>query len=175
MAAGSATPTGGTAARATAARGTATWGTTPRRSIEAEAARRGRAAVVDGCVALLEGRPVDAELVAALGGPAASWAATGEGRDPWLRVWGARGLLWLWDPSATGPLTVALDDESWRVREMAAKVVARHEVDDALEAVAALARDTVPRVRAAAARALARLSGADGIRPSGAAAERPRR
>jgi hypothetical protein len=41
---------------------------------------------------------------------------------------------------------------------MAAKVVARRRLGDALAAVAALQQDPVPRVRAAAARALAVLT-----------------
>ena len=40
------------------------------------------------------------------------------------------------------------------VREMAGKVIARHRVGDALDVVAALCADTVPRVRAAAERAV---------------------
>lgn len=76
----------------------------------------------------------------------------------WFRVWGARGLLWNWDDSATGAITAALRDPSWRVREMAAKVIARHLVGDALAAVAGLRDDPAPRVRAAANRAVARLT-----------------
>jgi hypothetical protein len=52
----------------------------------------------------------------------------------------------------------ALADPAWRAREMAAKVVARRRLDDALEAVARLSWDPVPRVRAAASRALVRLT-----------------
>jgi len=44
------------------------------------------------------------------------------------------------------------------VREMAAKVIARHEVGDALGAVFALTHDPVARVRAAASRAVVLLS-----------------
>jgi hypothetical protein len=58
-----------------------------------------------------------------------------------------RGLLWAWDSA----VSIALRDESWRVREMAAKV-ARHLVGDALPAVVELRDDPVPRVRAAAQR-----------------------
>lgn len=76
----------------------------------------------------------------------------------WLRVWGARGLLWSWDPPAVDAVRVALTDEAWRVREMAAKVVARHLVDDVQPNVAELVHDPVPRVRAAASRALALLA-----------------
>ncbi len=125
-----------------------------------ECARRGPAQVVDGCVALLEGREVDGELVLALGGAPARWAVAGGegGPDYWLRVWAARGLLYVWDDSATPAVLAALSDEAWRVREMAAKVVARHRLGDALPAVAARADDPVARVRAAAERAVVRLT-----------------
>lgn len=56
-------------------------------------------------------------------------------------------------------LVRATEDPYWRVREMAAKVVARHVVADALEAVGLLREDPVPRVRAAAERAVARVLG----------------
>ncbi len=132
----------------------------PRESIEAECARRGQGSVVAGCVALLAGREADAELIVALGGPPARWAVTGEPPGPpyWLRVWAARGLLWAWDDEALPVVLAALDDGAWRVREMALKVVARHRLDEALPAVADLQADRVPRVRAAASRALVRLT-----------------
>jgi hypothetical protein len=52
----------------------------------------------------------------------------------------------------------ALNDEAWRVREMALKVVARHRLKDSLATVADLREDASARVRAAASRALMRLS-----------------
>lgn len=139
------------------------WGRTPRESIEEQCARRGRDAVVDGCLALLAGQSADPHLVVALGGPPARWAVTGEagGPDYWLRVWALRGLLWAWEDRATGPVVAALEDEAWRVRELALKVVARHELGDALAAAAARQDDPVARVRGAAARALVRLTRAD--------------
>jgi hypothetical protein len=54
-----------------------------------------------------------------------------------------------------------MSDEAWRVREMAAKVTARHLVGDALPEVLALRDDPVPRVRAAAERAVARITQAE--------------
>jgi len=138
-----------------------TWGRTPRDSIERECARRGRDAVVAGCMALLDRQNADDELIYALGGPPARWVFTDEppGPDYWLRVWAARGLLWAWDDAALPCLMRALADEAWRVREMALKVVARHRLDDAVPTVAALRHDPVPRVAAAAARTLVRLTG----------------
>ncbi len=141
---------------------TSSW-TTPRQSIEAECGRRGRSAVVAGCVDLLEQREVDPELIVALGGPPARWALDADSRggpDYWLRVWAARVLLWTWDDSARPALLRALDDEAWRVREMAVKVFARHGVGAAVQPIAELQSDPSARVRAAAARALSRLTAA---------------
>ncbi len=138
------------------------WGQTPRQSVERLCASRGEAAVVSGCVALLEGADadVDGELVVALGGPPARWALTGEpsGPDYWLRTWAARGLLYAWNDEAVPAVLFALRDEAWRVREMAAKVVARRHLDEALGLVADLQGDENARVRAAASRALATLA-----------------
>ena len=134
---------------------------TPRQRIEIECARRGKRAVVDGCLALLEGRDCDDALIVVLGGPGAYWALTGgEERQYWLRVWATRGLLWAWDPAAVQALLGALRDEAWRVREMAAKVVARHRVGDAMPLVAGLREDPVERVRLAATRAVVALTAA---------------
>ena len=136
------------------------WGTTPRASIEAECTRRGRGVVVRGCIDILEGRRIDSDLLRALAGPASATVLAGREGGPegyWPRVWAARGLLHVWADEAAPAIVVAATDAAWRVREMAAKVVARHLVDEGLAAMAALLDDPVPRVRAAAARALERL------------------
>jgi HEAT repeat protein len=136
---------------------------TPRQSVESECERRGRRAVVTGCADILQGRDVDDGLVVALGGPAAEFVLSGrEGGKGgyWPRVWAARGLLYAWHEDATPAIVRATADESWRVREMAAKVIARHRLGAALNAVAPLREDSVPRVRAAAERALERLTAA---------------
>lgn len=131
----------------------------PRRSVEDLVKRLGPDRFLGACLDLLAGRDVEGDVVHALGGPPARWALDGGESGPsyWLRVWALRGLLWHWDPRATSAVVTALSDESWRVREMAAKVVARHLVGAALQAVAALREDPVPRVRSAADRALMRL------------------
>ena len=140
----------------------------PGRRIADECAVRGRAALLAGCAALLEGRTddVDDHLITVLGGQAAGHVLDGGegGRSGyWPRVWAARGLLHAWDDradqaaepdQATDAIIGALGDHAWRVREMAAKVVAAHRIGRALDAVAALRDDPKPRVREAAERAV---------------------
>lgn len=108
------------------------------------------------CESLLSGGSASPDFVVTLGGPAAVRlldAGSPPGQAYWLRVWAARGLLWAGPGTDPASLRTALGDDHWRVREMACKVVARHEVGDLLDAVAALERDPVARVRAAASRA----------------------
>jgi hypothetical protein len=52
----------------------------------------------------------------------------------------------------------ALNDEAWRVREMALKVVARHKIEDTLFTVVDLQDDPAARVRASASRAMMRIA-----------------
>jgi hypothetical protein len=132
---------------------------TPRQSVERECGLRGKGKVVEGCMELLRGGAADAALIIALGGPPARGFVTGESSWPdyWLRVWATRGLLWAWDDRALGSVAAALDDDSWRVREMALKVVARHQLFDVVLKVVDLQEDPVRRVRAAAERALVRM------------------
>lgn len=132
---------------------------TPRQRVLAECSVRGQDAVVEGCVRLLAGGDVDRRLLEVLAGASVRWGL--DGPDYWLRVWALRGLLWGYAPAASTAVIEALSDDAWRVREMACKVVARHGVGDAVPQLTALADDPVPRVRTAAARALARLT-ADG-------------
>ncbi len=132
------------------------WGITPRQSIEAECNRRGRDNVVAGCMALICGGKTDAGLLFALAGPGAAKFLNGGPHDDvyWLRVWGARGLLWAWDGTALEALKLALGDDAWRVREIALKVVARHYIDEVVSQVVELRNDPIARVRAAAQRAI---------------------
>lgn len=75
-------------------------------------------------------------------------------------MWALRGLLWVWDDEACPEVLAALNDEAWRVREMALKVIARHRLGDATDKVAALRADPTKRVSAAAIRALYLLTAA---------------
>lgn len=137
------------------------WGISPKQSVLAECERRGRSAVVAGCIDLLEGAAADDTLIVALAGPAAEYVlGGGEGGrlGYWPRVWAARGLLHVWADEAASAIIGATTDEHWRVREMAAKVIARHRIGDGLAAVVALQADQFARVRAAADRAVMMLS-----------------
>lgn len=130
--------------------------TTPRVRVAGACARLGRSEVVHRCNSLLAGGSADVEFVIILGGPAAArYFDDGqpEHQEYWLRVWGARGLLWAGPGVDTAILRNALADEHWRVREMACKVVARHRVGGLLELVSDLEADPVKRVRTAASRA----------------------
>ena len=117
--------------------------------------------MISGCIGLLDDRAADDGLIMALSNGTAAQVLAGRegGRNGyWPRVWAARGLLYAWDDRATAAIIAATADEHWRVREMAAKVIARYRVGDGLAEVAALRDDPVPRVRAAGQRAVARLT-----------------
>jgi HEAT repeat protein len=138
-----------------------TWGTTPRQSIEAACEARGAEAVISDCVRLIHGGDADAATVVALAGPGQErFLDKPEKERYWLRVWGVRGLLWALDeegaadPRIAVAVMNALGDGHWRVREMAAKLAARHRIESAQPALAALLTDENERVRAAAARAV---------------------
>lgn len=75
--------------------------------------------------------------------------------DYWVRTWGARGLLHVWDDAATDAVVRGLADEHWRPAEMCLKIAARHEVAGTGDGAAALATHRLSRVRAQAMRALA--------------------
>ena len=127
----------------------------------------GEAAVVQWCAGLLSGEIAldDARRphLAWLGGKGAvrfvdDPQADPSGRSYWPQVWAARALLYAWveppPPVAVAAVVGALGHDSWRVREMAAKVVCAHQVAEAAEALLPAVTDDVPRVRAAALRAL---------------------
>jgi hypothetical protein len=111
---------------------------------------------VHDCISLLQSKRVDPEFIRVLGGPPADAVLEGGagGIDGyWPRVWAARGLLHVWDDSATAAVVAATSHERWRVREMSAKVIAAHRVRPAIDAVVRLMDDENVRVRAAARRA----------------------
>lgn len=132
----------------------------PAERVRALSATRGEASVAAGCAEILRsGSWEDRELMAVLGGRHAvhEYERTEPAKSAqsyWAPTWAARGLLYAWADTAAPAVVGALEHADWRVREMAAKVVAVREIGSAGDAVAALADDPVPRVRAATARAL---------------------
>lgn len=137
--------------------------TSPRERVRQATERWGEADVVRLCSELVrsspgavQGRLLDLAMV--LGGLTdRDWLAGGKppGHGYWSRVWAVRALLYVWDESAGRAVIGALGDEHWRVREMALKVVALRELGQAAGIAERLCADEVPRVRAAAVRALA--------------------
>ncbi len=137
------------------------WGVTPKQSLLSEVERRGELEVVTDCWRLLDGEGADESVLIALAGPAARTVIEGGAgglEGYWPRVWGARGLLHVFQPVAIPALHRRADDPAWRVREMVAKVVAAHRVSEASELMLVWTHDPTARVRRAAERALARLA-----------------
>jgi HEAT repeat protein len=136
---------------------------TPREAVAGECTRLGEHVVVATCIDLLGGGDADDDFLMAVSTGAATQVLEGRagGRSGyWPRVWGARALLYAWDDTAAPVVVRATADEHWRVREMAARVIGHRLVGDGLAAVARLRGDPVPRVRAAAERALVALTAA---------------
>ncbi len=121
--------------------------------IAAAVARWGEREVVDRSVALIGGLSAGDEFLLAVGGRHAEGVLKGAPVLYWPELWGTRALLYVWDDSAADAVGVALQNQAWRVREMAARVVAARNLPVAT-ALAELLTDDVARVRAAAARAL---------------------
>jgi hypothetical protein len=143
--------------------------TTPREHWAAVERQYGAASTVQWCVELLAG-VVTAEHTEhpafdALGrGGYLERILAGESPDYWIRVWAARGLLYVWDEAASPSVVAGLSDEHWRVREMCAKVCRRRGLGQAGDGLARLLADEVPRVRLVATLALADLGEAEHAR-----------
>ncbi len=121
--------------------------------------RFGASEVVERAIALLGGANAGDDFLLYVGGDHALGVLEGAPPLYWPEVWGARTLLYVWDDSASAAVSAGLGNQAWRVREMCARVSAERRLDVAPTLVALLA-DEVARVRAAAARALAVVGGA---------------
>ncbi len=129
---------------------------TPRQLLAELESHLGEAAAAELCAELLTSDDPHDHLNALvfLGGRAGeSVLAGGSWKPYWARVWGARGLLYVWSDSVTGAVLTGLRDEHWRVAEMCLKVSAKREVPGADDA-AHLATHELSRVRIAALRVL---------------------
>ena len=103
----------------------------------------GRELVIEWCEELIAGRAADDDPA----WPDISWLGGSVGWVPsWARTWGARGLLHIWPPARPGIVFAALEDESWRVREMSLKVIRRHGLDDPDGLVDRMVDDPAERV-----------------------------
>jgi HEAT repeat protein len=125
--------------------------------VQQACSRLGEYEVALWCAEMLVGRALpDDERLVWLGGAHAEAFLEGREKSPyWPRVWAARALLYAWTPQAGPAVVAALGDDSWRVREMALKVVRLREIGEAADVAAGLVGDEVERVRKAAVRALA--------------------
>ncbi|MDF8263187.1 HEAT repeat domain-containing protein [Luteipulveratus flavus] len=128
---------------------------TPRETVAQACERWGEPEVARRCAALIGGAH-DGGLVALLGSRAATdeaWMARSVNQY-WMRVWGARALLYAWSTEAEPAVVAGLADDHWRVREMCAKVAVQRAIGAAADPAADLVVDPVERVRVAALRVL---------------------
>ncbi|TFD71520.1 HEAT repeat domain-containing protein [Cryobacterium gelidum] len=130
--------------------------------IRAAVAHYGENVVIDNSVALLRAKNAGKDFLLYAGGRHALGILEGAPALYWPELWGARALLHVWGESAAPYIVVGLNNQSWRVREMCAKVVLLR----GLQVVPKLVRlttDEHPRVRSAALHALADQGTADNI------------
>ncbi|MCZ2402896.1 HEAT repeat domain-containing protein [Paenarthrobacter sp. Z7-10] len=128
----------------------------PTDRIAAAVDRFGERNVVERALTLLDGDDETQDFLLFMGGSHANGILNGAPALYWPELWGARAFMYIWDDSAAPAIRKGLDNRAWRVREMCAKV-AEHRGLPFSDALAALLADEVPRVRSAAARALAQL------------------
>lgn len=75
--------------------------------------------------------------------------------EPYMgRVWAGQALLHAWHHKATSAVEIALTDEEWQVREIAAELVGHHKLDFVPSLVELLTDDAYPQVRIAAAQGI---------------------
>jgi hypothetical protein len=105
-------------------------------------------------LSLMSGNNEGESFLLLVGGEHAQGILDGAPPLYWPELWGTRALLYVWHDTAAPAVVRALSNPAWRVREMAARVVAERELPAASE-LAVMTTDDTPRVRIAAARALA--------------------
>ncbi|WP_165063678.1 HEAT repeat domain-containing protein [Marisediminicola senii] len=128
--------------------------------------------VVERAVALMAGANAGDDFLLYAGGRHAQGVLDGAPPLYWPEAWGARVLLHVWNQSAAPAVIEGLENQAWRVREACAKVCVVREIHVAQKLLAMLT-DEVPRVRAAALRALAEVGTAEHIDAVGALVKDP--
>jgi len=126
--------------------------------IAAAVADLGEDGVVTRALALIAGQNAGEEFLLIVGGEHARGILEGAPVLYWPELWGMRALLYVWNDTAVAAVTAGLQNQAWRVREMATRVAAARGLD-VLPVLSELLTDDVPRVRAAAARAVGTLGG----------------
>lgn len=137
----------------------------PRQLLAEGVAEYGIHSVVDTCLALLEGHvefellPVPVVFVAGIQVESLVQRGALSARDQryWPRVWGGRGLRYVWLEYAGPGVVGSLEDPAWRVREVSAKVVRQRRVLGAVDALCERLGDESVRVQVAAVQALGAL------------------
>lgn len=124
--------------------------------------REGAQKVARRAASLLAGRYEGEEFLLVVGGTHADGIVHGAPALYWPEVWGARALLYVWDAAAAPTVIAGLGNQSWRVREMCARVCAEHAVGTVRDLVRRTT-DENARVRSAAARAIAVVGDETGI------------
>ncbi|MDH6235667.1 HEAT repeat domain-containing protein [Cryobacterium sp. CG_9.6] len=124
--------------------------------IAAAVKRYGEPAVIERSIALLKGENAGEDFLLFVGGDHAQGILDGAPSLYWPELWGARALMHVWSESANEAVIGGLDNQSWRVREMCAKVILLRKLH-ALKRLTRLTTDETPRVRAAAVHALSAL------------------
>src|SRR3990170_3470528 len=122
--------------------------------VSAAVKRYGEPEVIARATALLAGVNAGEEFLLYAGGRHAKGVLDGAPPLYWPELWGARALLYVWADSAVPAVVAGLDNQAWRVREMCARVSQERKLEVAAKLVE-LTADDVPRVRSAAAPALA--------------------
>ncbi|HEV7951212.1 MAG TPA: HEAT repeat domain-containing protein [Glaciihabitans sp.] len=125
----------------------------PAARIAAAVAVYGERETVDRAAALLGGANAGEDFLLYVGGIHAQGILDGAPALYWPELWGARALGFVWNDSALIAIQSGLTNQAWRVREMCARVVFERQLPLA-ETLVPMLSDEVPRVRAAAARAL---------------------
>lgn len=136
----------------------------PQKRIEVAVNKYGEEEVVAGAVSLMRGNNEGEVFLLYVGGEHAQGILDGAPVLYWPELWGTRTLLYVWDDSAIDAVIDALQNPAWRVREMAARVVAARNIP-ATEELLGLLTDETPRVRIAGAKALGEVGTMEHIDP----------